>query len=82
MESEALNRLEDKVRRAADLIAELRRENQRLARELESARSAPDPEARTKGQGKLGEQVRLLREERAQVRARVERLVGLLEESA
>lgn len=85
MDADKLEALEERVRRAVDLIAALRRENRSLGkrlaereRDVESARAraapGPDPEAAA--------ELERLRAERREVLARVNRMLGLLDEAA
>jgi FtsZ-binding cell division protein ZapB len=76
---DALDRLEQKIRRAMAEMETLREQNQRLGRDLEKA-AAPGGGGDDVEQ--LREELRLLHEERAAIRERVERLVALLEEAS
>jgi FtsZ-binding cell division protein ZapB len=94
MEEDSFELLEDKVRRATELVKRLRRENKALAEDLASVRSRAQ-EAQTretaleKGAGSsprqlremetLAEQLKVLRREREEVRKRISRLVGMLD---
>lgn len=74
---DVLDRLEQKIRTVVAEMETLRQENHRLGQELDrAARGATGGEEMER----LERQLDLLREERAAVRERVERLIGLLEE--
>ncbi len=78
---DVLNRLEEKTRRVAKTLTALRRDNLRLTRELEQAQQASASGTEKSGSGSQEPRVRLLEEERAMVRGRVEKLIALLEDS-
>jgi chromosome segregation ATPase len=86
--------LEDKVRRTVDLVKRLRKENKGLEEDLAKARSRLDQaekglqslerergaQSAQSGQlESLGKEIKLLRQEREDVRARVAKLVEALD---
>jgi len=74
---DALASLEERVRRAADLVASLRAERDAALADAEAARKAAIPaieEAR-----KLRAELEGLRSERVQVRKRIEKLLGQMD---
>jgi len=74
---DALASLEERVRRAADLVASLRAERDAALADAEAARKAAIPaieEAR-----KLRSELEGLRSERVQVRKRIEKLLGQMD---
>ena len=75
MDSEMLDRLEEKVRAAVERMEELRQENRRLTRKLKASPDKPSA-ARDNGHEK---ELRLLQEERAAVRSRIESLIEWME---
>ena len=76
-EEDALASLEDRIRRAVDLVVELRAERDAAIAELASARKAVAPAlAETQ---KLRQELEALRGERKQVRTRIEKLLGQME---
>jgi FtsZ-binding cell division protein ZapB len=76
-ESDALQSLEDRIRRAAELVARLRAERDAAVSELASIRkSSGSAQAEV---DKLREEVESMRSERAQVRARIEKLLGQID---
>jgi seryl-tRNA synthetase len=87
--------LEDKIRLAADRLKELRSENESLRVDLEAAQTraeqaekklasaaetGSDRDDAVKKAASLGREVKSLRKEREEVRARLGRLLTLLEE--
>jgi FtsZ-binding cell division protein ZapB len=80
VDHEVLERLEEKTRRAVEVLAALRSENERLSRELEEAKDRATP-AEDSGREALEDQLRLLRDERQAVRNRVEGLIRMIEEA-
>ena len=91
---EGFELLEERIRKAADLVHKLRRENKSLADDLARARSRiQEAEKRLDGVEKqlssgagrsadgdaLGAQVKKLTEEREQVKKRISKLVDVLE---
>ena len=77
VDSEALDRLEVKARKAVEALAKLRAENEQMARNL---RAAPDGASGDPPE-QLQDELRLLHDERQAVRRRVEGLISLLEEA-
>ena len=75
VDSEALDRLEVKTRKAVEALEKLRAENEQMARELQAAGTTGDPPE------ELQDELRLLHDERQAVRRRVEGLISLLEEA-
>jgi FtsZ-binding cell division protein ZapB len=75
MDGEILNRLEEKVRAAVEKMEELRQENRRLTRKLKGS-SGKASAAQDNG---FEEELRLLQEERATVRSRIESLIDWME---
>ncbi len=76
-EEDALASLEDRIRRAVELVVELRAERDAAIAELASARKAVAPAlAETQ---KLRLELEALRGERKQVRTRIEKLLGQME---
>ncbi|HEY7336926.1 MAG TPA: hypothetical protein VH639_18685 [Bryobacteraceae bacterium] len=76
-EEDALASLEDRIRRAAELVATLRAERDSAIAELESARKTAG--AALAESQKLRQEVEVLRGERKQVRTRIEKLLGQME---
>ncbi len=76
-EEDALASLEDRIRRAVDLVVELRAERDAALAELASSRKAVAP-ALAEAQ-KLRQELEALRGERKQVRTRIEKLLGQME---
>jgi FtsZ-binding cell division protein ZapB len=91
---ESFDLLEERIRKAAELVQRLKGENARLSEELESARKrGAEAEKRAGGTDKKGaghaelqakldgltQEVGGLREEREEIRRRIERLVSILE---
>jgi predicted RNase H-like nuclease (RuvC/YqgF family) len=88
--------LEERIRKAADLVQHLRTENVRLGDDLEKARKkATDAEKRLQAAEKQGgtadpqmakrvedldQEVGVLRHEREEIRRRIEKLVKVLED--
>jgi FtsZ-binding cell division protein ZapB len=77
-ESDSLTGLEERIQRAVQLVARLRQEKEAAAAEAAQAR-AEAAEARAEAD-RLGEEVRGLQTERKQVRNRLERLLGQIDE--
>jgi FtsZ-binding cell division protein ZapB len=73
MDDDILNRLEEKIRAAVEKMEELRQENRRLTRQLEDGNGEPSPP-----EG-LEEELRILQDERATVRSRIEGLIDWME---
>lgn len=70
-EKDSLSSLEDRIQQAIDLVARLRQEKQAA---LDDAAEARADAAR------LGEEVRTLQAERKQVRSRIEKLLGQIDQ--
>ena len=80
MDSEILNRLEEKVRAVVEKMEELPTENRRLTRKLKgSAGKGSAGKASAAQDNGLEEELRLLQEERATVRSRIESLIDWME---
>ena len=75
MDNEILNRLEEKVRAAVQKMEELNQENRRLTRQLKKSGGKASA-AKDNGNE---EELRLLQEERAAVRTRIESLIDWME---
>jgi len=76
-EDDALASLEDRIRRAVELMASLRQERDAAVAERDSAKKTAR-EAVVESQ-KIREELDVLRSERKQVRSRIERLLGQME---
>jgi FtsZ-binding cell division protein ZapB len=76
-EDDALASLEDRIRRAVELMASLREERDAAVAERDSAKKTAR-EAVVESQ-KLREELEVLRSERKQVRSRIEKLLGQME---
>jgi FtsZ-binding cell division protein ZapB len=76
-EDDALASLEDRIRRAVELMATLREERDAALAERDSAKKTAR-EAVVESQ-KLREELDVLRSERKQVRSRIEKLLGQME---
>ena len=76
-EEDALASLEDRIRRAVELVGTLRQERDDAVAELDSARKSAGA-ALAEAQ-KLRQENELLRGERKQVRTRIEKLLGQME---
>lgn len=68
---DALAGLEDRVQKAVSLVESLRRERDAIARELNESRAEME---------RLSHEVIALREERSQVRGRIEKLLGHIDQ--
>ena len=77
MEDDPLASLEDRIRRAVELVAELRTERDGAVAGMEAARK--NAAAATAEAGRLRQELEGLRGERKQVRARIEELLGQIE---
>jgi FtsZ-binding cell division protein ZapB len=77
-ESDSLTGLEERIQRAVQLVARLRQEKEAAVAEVAQARSEA-AEARAEAD-RLAEEVRALQTERKQVRNRIERLLGQIDE--
>jgi predicted nucleic acid-binding Zn-ribbon protein len=71
IESDALSGLEERIHEAVELVARLRQEKDAALQAAEEARAQA---------AKLSEQVRSLEAERKQVRARIEKLLGQIDQ--
>jgi FtsZ-binding cell division protein ZapB len=74
LETDALGQLEERIQRAVALVIKLRQEKEATLRELAETQSAWE-ESQT-ANTKLAEELKTLHTERAQVRARLEKLLG------
>jgi len=70
-EAEPLSSLEDRIQHAIDLVARLRKEKQAAVEEASEAKAAA---------ARLSEEVKLLQAERKQVRSRIEKLLGQIDQ--
>lgn len=70
--------LEQKVRKAADVVRRLRQENETLRKEAEARKAAPPPEDGRRVEA-LGKEVEGLRGERDEIRRRIAKLVQVLD---
>ena len=77
-ETDSLSSLEDRIQRAVELVGELRRERETAVAESAEAKAAA-AEARAEN-ARLAETVRTLEAERKQVRSRIERLLGQIDQ--
>jgi FtsZ-binding cell division protein ZapB len=77
-ESDSLSGLEERIQRAVQLVARLRQEKEAAVAEAAQARSEA-AEARADAD-RLTEEVQSLHAERKQVRNRIERLLGQIDE--
>jgi len=69
--SDTLSTLEDRIQRAIDLVSRLRKEKEAALEEAAEARAAT---------ARLSEEVKLLQAERKQVRSRIEKLLGQIDQ--
>ena len=76
--TDSLSSLEDRITRAVELVSQLRRERETAAAEAAQARS--ETEAARAEIARLTETVRTLETERKQVRGRIERLLGQIDQ--
>jgi FtsZ-binding cell division protein ZapB len=79
-----LSNLEERVRKAVDMVAALRKENEALVEKLQAAvaaREAAEKQAAKAGEGTsaLRQEIESLQAERKQVRARIEKLLGQMD---
>lgn len=74
MEHDALNRLEEKIRKAVQEMERLRQENQRLAGEAKAGSKRS-----TSAESGIESELRLLQSERDAVRTRIEGLIEWME---
>jgi FtsZ-binding cell division protein ZapB len=70
-ESDSLSSLEERIQRAVQLVARLRQEKEAALAEAAEARAEAE---------RLGEEVATLQTDRKQVRNRIERLLGQIDE--
>ena len=77
-ESDSLSSLEERIQRAVTLVTRLRQEKEAAVAEVSTAR-AETAAARAEAD-RLAEEVRTLQTERKQVRNRIERLLGQIDE--
>ena len=80
----SLDSLEERILRAVALLTSLRKEKEAMARELEEARAAKDAALREASEAKAGvlrvqDELDSLRDERSQVRTRIEKLLGQMD---
>jgi uncharacterized coiled-coil DUF342 family protein len=88
---DTLSSLEQRIQRAVELLATLRDQNKELARQLAQTQSERDEAQREAAEarnivaqaeahaGKLSEELDLLRDERKQVKSRIEKLLGQMD---
>jgi FtsZ-binding cell division protein ZapB len=69
--ADTLSTLEDRIQRAIDLVSRLRKEKEAALDEAAEARAATT---------RLSEEVKLLQAERKQVRSRIEKLLGQIDQ--
>ncbi len=74
LETDSLGQLEERIQRAVALVIKLRQEKEATLRELAETQAAWE-ESQT-ANTKLTEELRTLHDERKQVRARLEKLLG------
>jgi FtsZ-binding cell division protein ZapB len=77
-EVDALSHLEERIQRAVALVARLRSEKDTALKELSETQAAWE-ESQTANQ-RLSEELETMRTERRQVRARIEKLLGHIDE--
>jgi len=82
--ADPLAHLEERIRRAAELVAQLRREKDAAERARQAAVAERDAAVREAGQARaqadqLVRELESLRGERQQVRSRIEKLLGQLD---
>ncbi|HWC96990.1 MAG TPA: cell division protein ZapB [Candidatus Sulfopaludibacter sp.] len=70
-ESDSLNSLEDRIQRAVQLVSQLRREKDAAVEEAAEARAEA---------ARLSDEVKTLQTERKQVRSRIEKLLGQIDQ--
>jgi FtsZ-binding cell division protein ZapB len=70
-EADTLSSLEDRIQHAIDLVSRLRREKQAVMEEAAEAKAAA---------ARLSEEVKSLQAERKQVRSRIEKLLGQIDQ--
>lgn len=76
-ETDSLAALEERIRKTAELVARLRRERDGALAKMQAAERDAD-EARTQADG-LSQELADLRAERAQVKTRIEKLLGQID---
>ena len=74
---DSLASLEERISRAVELVAGLRRENQELSEQLKSSEAAREEAVVRADQ--LGQELEDLRAERKQVRSRIEKLLSQID---
>ena len=77
-ETDSLSNLEDRITRAVELVAQLRREREAAA--AEAAQAKAEGEAARAEAARLAETVRTLEAERKQVRGRIEKLLSQIDQ--
>jgi FtsZ-binding cell division protein ZapB len=77
-ESDALSHLEDRIQRAVALVQGLRQEKEAALKEIDASRSALEDSRNTIA--RLSEEVESMRAERLQVRGRLEKLIGHIDQ--
>ena len=77
-ETDALSHLEDRIQRAVALVHRLRIENEVVLKELTATQTALEDSRRTNAQ--QAEEIDSLRAERQQVRGRLEKLIGHIDQ--
>ena len=77
-EADSLASLEDRIRRAVELVAQLRAERDQAFAERDAARSGAG--AALSEMQKLRDEVEEMRGERKQVRLRIEKLLGQMDQ--
>jgi len=70
-ETDSLSSLEDRIQRAIQLVAQLRREKEAAAEEAAEAKAEA---------ARLADEVKALQTERKQVRSRIEKLLGQIDQ--
>jgi uncharacterized coiled-coil DUF342 family protein len=70
-ETDSLSGLEDRIQKAVQLVADLRREKEAAVEQAAQARAQAQ---------KLADEVQTLQAERKQVRARIEKLLGMIDQ--
>jgi FtsZ-binding cell division protein ZapB len=70
-EADTLSSLEDRIQHAIDLVSRLRREKEAAMEEAADAKAAV---------ARLSDEVKLLQAERKQVRSRIEKLLGQIDQ--
>lgn len=77
-ETDSLSSLEERITRAVELVSQLRREREAAAAEAAQAKAEAD--AAKADAARLAETVRTLEAERKQVRGRIEKLLGQIDQ--